>query len=446
MKAPVVRFAPSPTGNLHIGNARTALFNALFTRSHGGVFILRFDDTDLERSRQEFADGILTDLQWLGIHPDTIFRQSDRFANYDAATEKLKQQGLLYACYETAEELDRRRKFQVARGLPPIYDRAGLKLSDAEKAAFEAQGRRPHWRFLLAPETVAWKDLVRGDCQVDSRSLSDPVLIREDGSYLYTLPSVVDDIDYAVTHIIRGEDHVTNTAVQIQIFRALGAGSPAFAHHNLLTTVSGEGLSKRLGHLSLRNLRESGYEPMAVASLATLVGSSQAIRAVPSLAELGEILDFSNISRAPAKFDPLELDQLNARLLHEMPYDAAAPRLKKLGITGGEAFWNAVRANIVLLSQAREWWHIVSAPIQPSIDDPEFIAAALALLPEEPWDTTTWKQWTSALAAETGRKGKTLYMPLRQALTGIDHGPELAALLPIIGRSRAAGRLQGKKV
>src|SRR3954470_16030912 len=346
MTPPIVRFAPSPTGLIHIGNARTALLNALFARRAGGTFILRFDDTDVERSTRAYADAIETDLAWLGIPPDRSVRQSDRFALYDAAAERLKALGRLYACYETPDELERRRKRQLARGLPPIYDRAALSLTDADKARLEAEGRRPHWRFRLDHRTIAWSDLVRGESHVDCASLSDPVLVREDGSYLYTLPSVADDIELKVSHLVRGEDHVTNTAVQIQIFEALGAVPPMFGHHNLLTTLSGEGLSKRLGHLSLSGLREAGIEPLAVAALAVLVGSADSVRPVADPGELARLIDFSHISRAPAKFDEHELDQLNARLVHEMPYEAVRHRLARMGIEGGEAFWLAIRSNL----------------------------------------------------------------------------------------------------
>ena len=338
MTKPIVRFAPSPTGLIHIGNARTALLNALFARRKGGTFILRFDDTDLERSKPEFADAIEQDLAWLGIKPDVVVRQSERFDLYDSVAARLKAMGRLYACYETPDELERRRKRQLARGLPPIYDRAALKLTAEDRARLEAEGRRPHWRFLLNHRNVAWSDLVRGDSHVDCASLSDPVLVREDGTYLYTLPSVADDIDLNITHVIRGEDHVTNTAVQIQLFEALGATAPVFAHHNLLTTASGEGLSKRLGHLSLKSLREAGLEPQAVASLAVLVGSAEAVRPVASLDELASLIDFAHISRAPARFDESELEHLNSKLVHSMSYDEVRERLAALGIGGGEAF------------------------------------------------------------------------------------------------------------
>ncbi|MGO4740873.1 glutamate--tRNA ligase [Bosea sp. 2KB_26] len=444
MTTPLVRFAPSPTGYLHIGNARPALFNWLFARRHGGRFLLRYDDTDLARSRPEFADAIAGDLGWLGIEPDLVIRQSERLPIYDAAADRLRAAGRLYPCFETADELDRRRKRQLARGLPPIYDRAALKLTAEQRAALEAEGRKPHWRFLLEAREVAWDDLVRGASHVDCASLSDPVLVREDGSYLYTLPSVVDDVETGVTHVIRGEDHVTNTAVQIQIFEALGAALPAFGHHNLLTTASGEGLSKRLGHLSLRGLRESGVEALAVAALAVLVGSSDAVRPVASLDELAGLVDLAHVSRAPAKFDEHELESLSARTLHQLPFDAVSDRLEALGIAADEPFWLAVRGNLAKLAEAKAWWQVVRGPIAPVITDAGFAASAAALLPAEPFDATTWKSWTQAVGAATGTKGKALFMPLRQALTGLEHGPELAALLPLIGRDKALKRLAGE--
>ncbi|MDF2973371.1 MAG: glutamate--tRNA ligase [Microvirga sp.] len=444
MSKPIVRFAPSPTGHIHIGNTRVALLNALYARREGGTFILRFDDTDLARSKQEYAESIETDLHWLGIPPDVVVRQSERFALYDAAAERLKAAGRLYPCFETQEELEFRRKRQLARGMPPIYDRAALKLTDEDRVKLEGEGRKPHWRFRLEPTNVAWDDLVRGPCHVDCSSLSDPVLVREDGTYLYTLPSVVDDIDLKITHVIRGEDHVTNTAVQIQIFEALGAGSPTFAHHSLLITASGEGLSKRLGHLSVKGLRDAGLEPQAVASLAVLVGSAEAVRPVADLNELAKLIDFSHISRAPAKFDESELDHLNARLIHEMPYGAARERLAQLGADEGETFWNAVRGNLTKVQDAAEWAKVVRGPVTPVIEDRAFIEAAAGVLPEGPWDAATWKAWTEAVKAATGVKGKALFMPLRLALTGLDHGPELAALLPLIGPERARARLSGQ--
>ncbi|QFU17025.1 glutamate--tRNA ligase [Microvirga thermotolerans] len=444
MSKPIVRFAPSPTGHIHIGNTRVALLNALFARREGGTFILRFDDTDLARSKQEYADSIEADLAWLGIPPNVVVRQSERFELYDDAAERLKGIGRLYPCYETPEELEFRRKRQLARGLPPIYDRAALKLTAEDRARLEAEGRRPHWRFRLDHRTVEWDDLVRGHAHVDCGSLSDPVLVREDGTYLYTLPSVVDDIALGITHVIRGEDHVTNTAVQIQIFEALGAKAPVFAHHSLLITASGEGLSKRLGHLSVKGLREAGLEPQAVASLAVLVGSAEAVRPMADLDELARLIDFSHISRAPAKFDEHELEQLNARLIHEMPYEAVRERLAALDADGGEAFWNAIRGNLSKVVEAAEWWVVVRGPIVPLITERAFVEQARNLLPPEPWDGRTWKAWTEAVKEATGVKGKALFLPLRMALTGLDHGPELGALLPLIGREKAWARLSGE--
>jgi len=438
----IVRFAPSPTGRIHIGNARTALLNYLFARREKGQFILRYDDTDIERSTKEFADGIAVDLDYMGITPNLVIRQSERFDLYHAAADKLRAMGKLYACYETEEELERKRKRQAARHLPPVYDRAALNLTDAEKAELEAAGRKPHWRFKLDHKTVTWNDLVRGECNVDCASLSDPVLIRADGTYLYTLPSVVDDIETKVTHVIRGEDHVTNTGVQIQIFETLSGGSPAFGHHNLLTNASGEGLSKRKGHFSISSLREDGIEPMAINSLAVLVGSAESVRAVPTLDELQSLIDLSRLSRAPAKFDEHELDALNAKLLHSLSYESAKARLAKLGIDRGEEFWLAVRGNLERFADSVSWATVITGPI-PRIDNPdrEFLNAALKVLPSSPWSHDTWGEWTAQVKDATGRKGKDLFMPLRLALTGLDHGPELKLLLPLIGELETRARL-----
>lgn len=451
-----VRFAPSPTGMIHIGNARTALFNWLFTLQQGGRFIQRFDDTDVARSKQEYADAILADLDWLGIRPDVVDYQSRRFPIYDAAVGRLKEAGLLYACYETPEELELRRKIRLSRKLPPVYGREALKLSSSEISAFEAEGRRPHWRFLLpnfAEEPFAtqrtevrWDDVVRGPQTVDLASMSDPVLVREDGSYLYTLPSVVDDIDLGITHVIRGDDHVTNTGAQIALFRALGATPPAFGHHNLLTTSTGEGLSKRTGALSIAGLREAGIEPMAVASLAVLIGTSENVEPVATMAALADRFDPAATSKSAAKFDPAEVGVLNRALIHQMSFEDVATRLRDLGVAGSDAsaFWQAVRGNLDTVADAATWWRIVhEAPDTAEIvveDDRVFLDQAFALLPPEPWDHSTWKQWTDAVKTATGRKGKSLFMPLRVALTGRSSGPELADLLPLLGRAGTLAR------
>jgi glutamyl-tRNA synthetase len=441
--SPVVRFAPSPTGRIHVGNLRPALLNWLFARREGGKFLLRFDDTDQERSREEYVDGIREDLRWLGLEWDGEARQSQRFEAYHAAVERLKSAGRLYPAYDTPEELERRRKRQLARGLPPVYGRAALKLSATERSELEASGRRPHWRFRLEERSVAWEDGVRGAQTIEASSLSDPVLVREDGTYLYTLPSVVDDIDFSITHVIRGEDHVANTGVQIQIFEALGSSPPTFAHHNLLTGADGQALSKRLGSLSIQSLREEGLEPLAVLSYSATIGSANPVAPHTSLHALADIFDLGKLSRAPARFDIEELRQINARLLQELEFDAVRSRLEAMGVTAGKAFWQAVRSNLHIFADAAVWWRVVEGPIEPQIQSAELLTLARELLPSEPWSEATWPEWTNAIKSASGAKGKALFQPLRLALTGHEHGPELRALLPLIGRNKAAARLAG---
>ena len=439
-----VRFAPSPTGRLHAGNIRTALFNSLFARARGGSLILRLDDTDRERSTEEFAAGIREDLAWLGLGWDIEVRQSDRSALYARAAEHLKRKGRLYPAYETPEELELKRKRQLARGKPPIYDRAALKLTAEDRARLEAEGRKPHWRFLLESRDVVWDDLVRGRQHVDAASLSDPVLVREDGTYLYTLPSVADDIDLGITHVIRGEDHVANTAPQIQLFEALEANPPSFGHHSLLVGADGQALSKRDRSLAIEGLRAEGIEAMAVASYVATLGTSDAVAPHASLDALVSGFDLAKLSRAPARFDPNELRLLNARLLHALPFGAVADRLRALGVEGGEAFWEAVRGNLAVLTDAKFWWRVVQGPLEPVIADHDLCRKAAELLPPEPWDGDVWTAWSQAVKAATGAKGKALFGPLRLALTGREDGPELKQLLPLIGRGRAAARLEGK--
>jgi glutamyl-tRNA synthetase len=439
-----VRFAPSPTGLLHVGNARTAIVNSLFARKSGGKFLLRIDDTDAERSKPEYEAAIIEHLDWLGVTHDLYARQSERTEAHQAAAEKLKAQGRLYPCYESQLELDRRRQRQIASGKPPVYDRAALALTAEDCAKLEASGKRPHWRFKLSQKKVAWKDLIRGEVEIDTAHLSDPVLIREDGRFLYTLPSVVDDVDFAITHIIRGEDHVTNTAVQIEIFEALSGVAPAFAHHPLLIGAGGEALSKRLGSLSLKLLAEDGIEPMAAVSYLAKTGTSDPVTAHAGWDELVAGFAMEKIGRAPAHFDPAELSKLNAKLLHMLSYAAVEGRLAAAGV-GGEAFWDAVKANLTRFSDVREFWPLVVGPVAPVIEDENFVAQAAGLLPPEPWDEATWSVFTKAVGAAAGRKGRELYHPLRLALTGLDHGPELKKLLPLIGRTRALARLKGER-
>ncbi|WP_455482437.1 glutamate--tRNA ligase [Bartonella sp. B35(2025)] len=451
-----VRFAPSPTGYIHIGNTRTALFNWLYAQANNGTFVLRYDDTDVERSKQEYVDGIMVDLEWLGIKPDEIYYQSKRVIRYHQVAEILKQSGLLYPCYETAEELERRRKIQLLRKQPPVYDRTALKLTQEDKSALESQGRRPHWRFLLPNfETdpfqtkrteIYWEDIVKGKQTIDLSSLSDPVLIREDGSYLYTLPSVIDDIDMAITHIIRGDDHITNTGLQIALFEALNAKPPIFAHINLLATVSGKGFSKRNDDLSIRSLREEGIESIAIQCLSVLIGTSKNVHPYPNQEALLEHFNLQDTSRSVAKFDVTDLLTLNSHLVHELTYEEVKIRLKNLSIDGEkvEYFWNAIRGNIDKVNDSILWWKIINDKKifnTVALEDRAFVRQSIDLFPEGALSDESWKIWTTALKEKTGRRGKALFMPLRQALTGMDHGPEMGKLLQLLGREKVIERL-----
>ena len=438
-----VRFAPSPTGNLHVGNLRTALVNYLFARRAGGHFMLRIDDTDTERSTAEFETSIRADLQWMGMSWDSEDRQSARLDRYDAALRQLADAGRAYPCYETPEELALKRKAHLSAGRPPVYDRAALKLSDAQKAEFEAAGRRPHWRFRLNDTDVSWTDMVRGDVSYHMSSLSDPVLMREDGRVIYTMASVVDDIDHGITHIIRGEDHVTNSAAQIQLFEALGATAPAMGHVALLAGADGEGLSKRLGSLSIGQLRDEGMEAAALASLLARIGTADPVVPLAEMRDIVDGFDLSRFGRATAKFDPAELSQVNARIVQQLGFDDVGDRLAGLGVAGGEAFWMAVRDNLSTVAEAAEWWQVCTAPTEPVIEAAAVTDAAADLLPDEV-SADIWQGWTKAVAAATGAKGRGLFMPLRLALTGRRKGPEIAPLLAFIGRDRILARLRGE--
>ena len=437
-----VRFAPSPTGLIHLGNIRAALVNWLFARQQGGEFVLRIDDTDVERSTKANEAAIKEDLTWMGLTWDKTFNQSSRFDRYDEVVAALKAAGRLYPCYETGEELDIKRKIQKGRGLPPVYDRAGLNLTEAEILAYEKEGRNPHWRFKLEiPSKAEWTDLIRGDVSIDLSSVSDPILIRGDGSYLYTLPSVVDDVDHEITHIVRGEDHVTNSAVQIQIFEAIGGKVPEMAHFALLTGKEGK-LSKRKGTTSIGAFRdEIGIEPMSIVSLMSLVGTSDPISAYTDAKALIDNFSFSKFGRASAKLDPDELVHLNAKILHETPYDVVADRLDGVD----EAIWNIVRANVNVVADVAEWMAIINGPVTPLIDDADHMAKCGPLLPAGDLDDTSWKTWTTAIKEATGAKGKELFMPLRKALTGQDHGPDMSTLLPMIGREKVLARIKGEE-
>ena len=435
-----VRFAPSPTGFLHVGNARLAVANHLFALRYGATFLLRIDDTDRERSREEFATGIGHDLRWLGIEWGETFRQSDRLDRYAEAAEQLKRSGRLYPCFETEEELNAKREMRLRRHEPPVYDRAMLKLTADQRARAEANGKQPYWRFRLTDAPVGWVDGVGGRREVKLPAVSDPVLIRADGTPLYTFTSVVDDADSAVTHVIRGEDHVTNTGVQIDIARALNAAVPSFAHLPLLLDAEGGKLSKRAGSVSLRALRADGIEPMAVAAFLARIGTSDDPAPLP-WGELARTFDLRRYGKGQARFDGSQLLSLNRRVLHDLPFEAVQDRLPAAATP---AFWAAVRGNLDMLTEARGWWDVVAGTIVPPHlpDEAGFLREALDILPAEPWGEDVWTAWTGALKQSTGRKGKALFMPLRQALTGEEHGPELRQLLPLIGRPRAEARLR----
>ena len=446
LSAPRVRFAPSPTGRLHVGNVRTALINWLFAQSLGGSFMLRIDDTDTERSTKENEALIKADLNWLGIEWAVTFNQSERFDKYDTAAQTLKEKGFLYPCYETSEELDQMRKVARAQGKPPIYNRAALALTADERKAHEDAGRTPHWRFKLSGQRVEWVDLVRGAQSIATKSLSDPILIRGDGSYLYTLPSVVDDIEYAITHVVRGEDHVTNSGAQIEIFQALGGESPQMAHTPLLIWKDGSPLSKRLGSLGIGELATQGVEPIAICSHLAKLGTSDNIALADSLDDLVAAFDFAKIGRAPARFDDDDLKSLSAEHVHTMPFDVAQPRLAKLDTRLANAdIWQVIRENCGAVEDAAAYIDVMFGEITAHLDDQSdaaYIAAALAALPDGVLDGETWGAWTKSLKAETGRKGRGLFMPLRIALTGLKSGPNMADVLPLLGRDLVEKRLK----
>ncbi|WP_299618132.1 glutamate--tRNA ligase [uncultured Tateyamaria sp.] len=430
------RFAPSPTGYIHVGNLRTALMNYLIARKASGTFILRIDDTDPERSKEEYVDAIKRDLEWLGLHWDRVERQSDRLDRYAAAADTLRDIGRFYEAFETPTELDLKRKKQLNMGKPPVYDRAALALSEAAREALRAERGQGVWRFKLDQARIEWDDGILGNISIDAASVSDPVLIRQDGQVLYTIASVVDDTDMGVTHVVRGSDHVTNTATQIQIIEALGGSVPSFAHHSLLTGPQGEALSKRLGTLALRDLRERGVQPMALLSLMARLGSSDPVELRTDMAELIDGFDIGHFGSAPTKFDEADLFPLTGRYLQYLPLDAVRAEIDALGVPAdmAEPFWTVMRDNIETLHDLDAWWALCRDGADPVIDDEdrEFVAEAMGLLPEGPFAADTWSTWTGAVKAATGRKGRGLFMPLRKAVTGQAHGPDMAALMPLL--------------
>ena len=438
----VTRFAPSPTGWIHVGNLRTALMNWMIARKTGGTFILRLDDTDQERSKAEYAEGIKEDLTWLGLHWDRVEKQSLRFDRYREAADALRKAGRFYECFETPVELDLKRKKLRNMGKPPVYDRASLSLTDADKSRLKAEGREGYWRFLLNQNRIEWPDGILGPISIDAASVSDPVLIRADGQILYTFASSVDDIDMGVTHIVRGADHVTNTATQIQIMQALGGTPPAFAHHSLLTGPQGEELSKRLGTLSLRDLRAQGVEPMALLSLMARLGSSQPVELAASHDDLIAGFDLATFGAAPTKFDAEDLFPLTRAHVRALPLSAVADRIRALGVPEDKVagFWEITRESITVLTDLGAWWTVMSEGAVAAVDpeDEGFVSQALAMLPAAPWTAATWGQWTDAVKAATSRKGRALFRPLRRAMTGREDGPDMATLMPHLKTPRRA--------
>tara|TARA_B100000401_G_scaffold395043_1_gene303755 strand:- start:694 stop:2022 length:1329 start_codon:yes stop_codon:yes gene_type:complete len=438
----ITRFAPSPTGLLHLGNIRTALINWLYARTHNGKFILRIDDTDQERSKDEYISKIKYDLEWLGIDYDDTFNQSSRFERYREQFEKLKADGRIYPCYETPEELERKRKLQMASGGKQVYDRSSLSLTDEEKRAYEDDGRKPHWRFLLQTERLKWNDLLKGELDIDLTSLSDPVLFREDGVPLYTFSSAVDDIDYNITNVIRGDDHTSNTAVQIEIINAIDKNRITFAHHALLKASSGDKLSKRDNVISIDSFRKSNLEPLAILSLLATIGTSQSIELKDSLNQIISEFKLETISTSPGRIEIDVLNALNKKQVQKLNFDEVSERLKNIDEKIDEKFWNTIRSNLETVEGIKQWSDIVFDSKLIEAEDKEYIKSAMELIPDDPWDENTWELWTSAIKEKTGRKGKELFLPLREAFTGMSHGPEMKLLIQLIGREKILERVK----
>ena len=438
----ITRFAPSPTGLLHLGNIRTALINWLYARTHNGKFILRIDDTDKERSKDEYISKIKYDLEWLGIDYDDTFNQSSRFERYREQFEKLKADGRIYPCYETPEELERKRKLQMASGGKQVYDRSSLSLTDEEKRAYEDDGRKPHWRFLLQTERLKWNDLLKGELDIDLTSLSDPVLFREDGVPLYTFSSAVDDIDYNITNVIRGDDHTSNTAVQIEIINAIDKNRITFAHHALLKASSGDKLSKRDNVISIDSFRKSNLEPLAILSLLATIGTSQSIELKDSLNQIISEFKLETISTSPGRIEIDVLNALNKKQVQKLNFDEVSERLKNINEKIDEKFWNTIRSNLETVEGVKQWSDIVFDSKLIEAEDKEYIKSAMELIPDDPWDENTWELWTSAIKEKTGRKGKELFLPLREAFTGMSHGPEMKLLIQLIGREKILERVK----
>ncbi len=436
------RFAPSPTGFLHIGNVRSALINWAHINNKNGEFFLRIDDTDSERSKVEFINAIEEDLKWLGIKWQKSFRQSERISLYNSKVDILKKSKRLYPCFETQEELALKRKNQLSLGNPPIYDRSSVSLTKEKIKSLIDSGKKPHWRLKLEDKIIEWNDLIKGKVSFDSKNLSDPILIREDGSFLYHLPSVADDIEEGITDIIRGEDHISNTAFHIQIFEALNADVPKFGHHPFLTDDKGKGLGKRLGSLSIRNLKEDGFENITIINYLLKIGTSQNLTKIKELKNVRDSFDINTLAASSPKFSIDSLKLLNKDILKSYNFSEVKNKFLDLDIKDvTEDFWNFVKNNINFFSETKFWWHIVNSDEIYEIKDKEYLHIAANLLPLDPFTTKSWEEWTENINKKTGKKGKELFMPLRIALTGLEKGPELKYLMPLLDRKKIVRKL-----
>ena len=438
-----LRFAPSPTGDLHLGNLRTALINWLLAKKLNGNFMLRIDDTDTARSEERFVHSIINDLGWLGIVHDKLVRQSERLDRYQAKIEQLKNIGKLYPCFETKEELERKKKLPIASGRPPIYDRQSLNLSTKEKEKYSREGRKPYWRLLLEEKTVSWKDLIKGEIDIDLKNTSDPVLVRQDGTPLFTLTSVVDDIELQISHVVRGDDHISNTAAQILLTEYLGGSNVSYAHHSLLTTKSGEAFSKREKSLGLDSCRKQGIEAMTINSFLAKISTSDAISCFYNMEGLIKDFDISKISESPAKFNIIDLQRLNVKLIQGLDYHDAKNRFDEMNIKVTKELWLAIKNNIISLAEAEIWLSIISKHVVPIIKDKKITELASSLLPDEPWNENTWDTWISKIKEKTSVRGKDLMFPIRLAITGREGGPEMKKLLPLLKKELVKKRLDG---
>ena len=427
------RFAPSPTGLLHIGNARSAALNWAYIKNKGGKFILRIDDTDKERSKKEYEDYIKKDLSWLGISWDKTFNQSDRQNIYDKRIQELKDKKKIYPCFESSDELALKKKSQLTSGKPPIYDRSSLKLTDKEIKELLKSGKKPHWRFKLDDTKIQWNDFIKGNVAFESKNLSDPVLIREDGSLLYHLPSVIDDIEEEITNIIRGEDHITNTAFHIQIFEALNSKVPLFGHHTFLTDNEGKGFGKRLGSLSIKKIKEDGFENITILNYLMSIGTSINLTQETEIDLLVKNFDISILSSSSPKFSIDILRLLNKNILQKYNFNDVKNKFNDLGVNNvDENFWFFIQNNIDFFYECLEWKDIIFSTNSYDSDNPDLLKEAALLIPNEPFNIDTWDEWTTLIKSKTGLKGKDLFMPLRKALTGKEKGPELKYLLPLL--------------